>query len=74
MEKQKISVNSKMRRVLDNAVLGLAENAARDTKKTRIVQRHIQLTVRNDEELSKLLGDVMIVNGGGSSKPSANED
>jgi hypothetical protein len=42
----------------------VAGNAARDNKKTRIVPRHIQLTVRNDEELSKLLGDVTIANGG----------
>jgi histone H2A len=28
------------------------------------VPRHIQLAVRNDEELSKLLGDVTIANGG----------
>ncbi|KAL8254995.1 hypothetical protein R6Q59_033216 [Mikania micrantha] len=45
-------------------VLELAGNAARDNKKTRIVPRHIQLVVRNDEELSKLLGDVTIANGG----------
>ncbi|KAJ6825300.1 putative histone H2A.3 [Iris pallida] len=45
-------------------VLELAENAARDNKKTRIVPRHIQLAVRNDEELSKLLGTVTIANGG----------
>lgn len=42
----------------------LAGNAARDNKKTRIVPRHIQLAVRNDEELSKLLGEVTIANGG----------
>jgi histone H2A len=42
----------------------LAGNAARDNKKTRIVPRHIQLAVRNDEELSKLLGAVTIANGG----------
>ncbi|KAK1644488.1 hypothetical protein QYE76_062293 [Lolium multiflorum] len=45
-------------------VLELAGNAARDNKKTRILPRHIQLAVRNDEELSKLLGTVTIANGG----------
>ncbi|KAH7373530.1 hypothetical protein KP509_17G060700 [Ceratopteris richardii] len=45
-------------------VLELAGNASRDNKKTRIVPRHIQLAVRNDEELSKLLGHVTIANGG----------
>lgn len=45
-------------------VLELAGNAARDNKKNRIIPRHIQLAVRNDEELSKLLGNVVIANGG----------
>ncbi|XP_052211237.1 histone H2AX-like [Diospyros lotus] len=45
-------------------VLELAGNAARDNKKNRIVPRHIQLAVRNDEELSRLLGSVTIANGG----------
>ena len=38
-------------------------NAARDNKKTRIIPRHIQLAVRNDEELSKLLSGVTIASG-----------
>eukprot|EP00884_Botryococcus_braunii_P016771 jgi/Botrbrau1/3778/Bobra.0183s0013.1 len=45
-------------------VLELAGNAARDNKKNRIVPRHIQLAVRNDEELSKLLSGVTIAAGG----------
>lgn len=45
-------------------VLELAGNAARDNKKTRIIPRHIQLAVRNDEELNKLLGGVTIAAGG----------
>ena len=45
-------------------ILELAGNAARDNKKARIIPRHIQLAVRNDEELNKLLGDVTIASGG----------
>jgi histone H2A len=45
-------------------ILELAGNAARDNKKSRIVPRHIQLAVRNDEELNKLLGGVTISQGG----------
>ncbi|KAL0315033.1 UNVERIFIED_CONTAM: putative histone H2A.3 [Sesamum calycinum] len=70
------------------AGLRIGWKRSKDNKKTRIVPRHIQLAVRNDEELSKLLGDVTIANGGvmpnihnlllpkktgGSSKP-ADED
>ncbi|CAK9147838.1 unnamed protein product [Ilex paraguariensis] len=36
-------------------VLELTGNAARDNKKNRIVPWHIQLAVRNDEELNRLL-------------------
>ena len=45
-------------------ILELAGNAARDNKKSRIIPRHVQLAVRNDEELNKLLAGVTIAAGG----------
>ncbi|KAH9389809.1 hypothetical protein TYRP_007356 [Tyrophagus putrescentiae] len=45
-------------------VLELAGNAARDNKKSRIIPRHLQLAIRNDEELNKLLAGVTISQGG----------
>ena len=45
-------------------VLELAGNAAKDNKKARIIPRHIQLAIRNDEELSRVLSDVTISEGG----------
>ncbi len=42
----------------------MAGNAARDNKKSRIIPRHLQLAIRNDEELNKLLSDVTISQGG----------
>jgi histone H2A len=45
-------------------ILELAGNAARDNKKSRIIPRHIQLAVRNDEELNKLFRNVTISQGG----------
>ena len=45
-------------------ILELAGNAARDNKKSRIIPRHIQLAVRNDEELGVLLNGVTIAQAG----------
>lgn len=38
-------------------VLELVDNAARGNKKTCIIPRHLQLVIRNNEELNKLLHD-----------------
>ncbi|XP_038063638.1 histone H2A-like [Patiria miniata] len=45
-------------------ILELAGNAARDNKKTRINPRHLQLAIRNDEELNKMMSGVTIAQGG----------
>ncbi|PKU43789.1 histone h2a- sperm-like [Limosa lapponica baueri] len=45
-------------------VIELAGNAAQENKKTRILPRHIQLAVRNDDELNKLFSSVTITQGG----------
>eukprot|EP00605_Chrysophyceae_sp_TOSAG23-4_P001103 GSChrysophyteH1.ASY1.ANO1.1209.1 assembled CDS len=58
------SVSKSSKAGLQFPILELAGNAARDNKKTRIVPRHIQLAVRNDEELNKLFGGVTIAQGG----------
>ena len=49
---------------LSAEILELAGNAARDNKKSRIIPRHLQLAVRNDEELNRLLSGVTIAQGG----------
>ena len=49
---------------LSAEILELAGNAARDNKKTRIIPRHLQLAIRNDEELNKLLSGVTSAQGG----------
>eukprot|EP01096_Ripella_sp_DP13-Kostka_P012187 TRINITY_DN5031_c0_g1_i1.p1 TRINITY_DN5031_c0_g1~~TRINITY_DN5031_c0_g1_i1.p1 ORF type:complete len:225 (-),score=102.60 TRINITY_DN5031_c0_g1_i1:15-647(-) len=45
-------------------VLELAGNAARDNARNRIIPRHIQLAVQNDEELNNLCKNAIICGGG----------
>ena len=45
-------------------ILELAGNASKDNKKSRIIPRHLQLAIRNDEEQNKLLQGVTIAQGG----------
>ncbi|XP_015787672.1 histone H2A, sperm [Tetranychus urticae] len=45
-------------------IVELAGNAASDNKKLRIIPRHVQLAIRNDEELNRLLAGVTIAQGG----------
>ena len=45
-------------------VLELAGNAAKDNKKLRVTPRHIQLAVRNDDELNAFFGNAVIASGG----------
>lgn len=45
-------------------ILELAGNAARDNQRCRLLPRHVQLAVQNDEELAKLFAHVIIAEGG----------
>ena len=45
-------------------ILDLAGNAADEHKKKTIAPRHIQLAIRNDEELNKLMASTTIASGG----------
>ena len=50
--------------VLEYLAAEVLELAGKDNKKTRIVPRHIQLAIRNDEELNKLMANTTIAAGG----------
>mmetsp|Transcript_17537 Transcript_17537/g.27112 ORF Transcript_17537/g.27112 Transcript_17537/m.27112 type:complete len:211 (+) Transcript_17537:16-648(+) len=45
-------------------LLELSGNCARDNQKKRIIPRHVQLALRNDEELNKHTRDVCLMQGG----------
>uniref|UniRef100_A0A7S1B224 Histone H2A n=1 Tax=Noctiluca scintillans TaxID=2966 RepID=A0A7S1B224_NOCSC len=45
-------------------ILELAGNAAKDQKKMRIIPRHVQLAIRNDEELNRYMSNVTVSQGG----------
>ena len=45
-------------------LIELSGNAAKDNKKNRINPRHIQLAIKNDEELNKFIGTATISAGG----------
>ena len=49
---------------LTSEILELAGNACEEQKKKTIAPRHIQLAVRNDEELNKLMASTCIATGG----------
>lgn len=53
-------------------ILELAGNAARDNKKQRIVPRHLQLAIRNDEEYV-LTYTALLVSYGGWCHPRLNK-
>merc|ERR1712226_1548349 len=49
---------------LSAEVLELAGNAAKDGRNSRITPRHIQLAIRNDEELARMMQNTTIAAGG----------
>merc|ERR1712228_542140 len=44
--------------------IGVGGQRSKDNKKMRIIPRHIQLAVRNDDELNQFFGNAIIAAGG----------
>ena len=49
---------------ITSEILELAGNACSEHKKKTIAPRHIQLAIRNDEELNKLMVNTTIIESG----------
>ena len=49
---------------LTQEILELAGNCCEEDKRVRITPRHIQLAIRHDDELNKLMMNTTISNGG----------
>lgn len=50
--------------MFESQVLELAGDAAKESKKARIIPRHLMIAVQGDPELSRLLAGVTIAHGG----------
>ena len=49
---------------LTSEICELAGNAAHENKKKTIQPRHLQLAIKNDEELNKVLAEITLSQGG----------
>lgn len=56
-----VSAPDRRSRGLDRALIAIVSSS--DNRKVRIIPRHLQLAIKNDEELDKLLGHVIIQEG-----------
>jgi len=49
---------------LSAEILELAGNTAKNHNKNRVIPKYVQLAIKNDEELNKLMSNVTIASGG----------